>query len=101
MTVSGPFDLEGVCKMCDITLSEVSESTGIPEDELRAFAAGNSSLRTGEWFGIMRMLDERAQENTTSSRPLDERIGLLLACRMLLHDLRDEEREEDERLGLI
>lgn len=89
-----PHDLEGACASLGVTLSWLSEETGIPVVELELFAKGEHALLARDRFAILARLAELAPAVEYETTPLAS-LKALFASRVLMSDVREEERAED------
>ncbi len=98
--VAEPHDLEGLCKQYGITISTLTEETGIPQDELRGFAEGRHALLARDRFAILRTIVEAhdAARGAPRRAAIDPRSGL--AAKTLILEIDEEERVADELLDM-
>ena len=87
-----PHDLLGACKECGITLTVLCDRTGIPEDELLAFASGHSALLARDRFAILVALTD----DLPPVRYGSPQFKSVFAAGMLIGEVEEEHRQEDE-----
>lgn len=66
--VATPHDLNVFCALCNTTVEELSENTGIPEEELYRFAKGEHPLLARDRFAIMFFLQEREAHRASNAK---------------------------------
>ena len=91
-----PIDLPAACIECGTTLSGLSEGTGIPEDELLSFGEGRCGLSAKDFFAVMMTLTEHLPNLPRRAETVSQRRSLE-ACRLLLREMEDEDRQEELR----
>jgi hypothetical protein len=74
-----------------MTLAELSENTGIPEEELVQFAAGQLALSARDRFAILNELADHAPK----IEPREVRPGTREAYRKLFQEVVEEDQEEN------
>jgi hypothetical protein len=77
-----PHGLTRACDECGMTMAKLSENTGIPEQELVQFDAGELALSARDWLAILLVLLESAPH----IEPRELRPGTVEAARKLYRD---------------
>jgi hypothetical protein len=91
-TAPPQFDLVAVCASCHTSLSDLSEHTGIPQEELLAFSNGAVELSARDYFAVMSHLAECAP-NVRSHADARRHALSVIAHKVLLRDVKAQDEE--------
>ena len=90
-----PHDLRAICIACGITLTILSERTGIPEDELLRWAEGVHALCARDRFAIAEELCEWSSPVPPQAVDMASLRLARIAYLQIVREMRQEEAQEE------